>query len=203
MNPPIADLSPQQRQLRILAIVLVVVGLVFWLQFLIIPQTGSAARLGSELTGLRLKVERARQEVRRLPDMEKKLDDLAARYSMSTVSTPPAEQLPDLLDKIAQFARGARVRVVTLRPKEDLGAVQAGPSGYLEIPLELVATAGYHQIGRFLNQLERSDSLVRLRELEIRPGKEMLGQEVKMMLLAFLAPGQETSQDPESLRGTK
>ena len=203
MNPPSGELSPQQRQLRLLAVVFSAVGLVFWLQFLIIPQTGSAARLGSELTGLQIKVERVRRDVQRLPEMEKKRDELAAQYSVSSVSTPPEEQLPDLLDKIAQFARATHVRVVTLRVKQELTQVQVGPSGYLEIPLELVATAGYHQVGRFLGQLEQSDSLVRLRELEIHPGKEMLQQEVRMMLLAFLAPGPEAARPAEPSRGAK
>lgn len=180
-----------RRRLFLPVVVLAVVGLVLWLQFLIIPQIGSTNRLSSESVSLRLKVERARQETRRLPELLKERDELAARVSVPTVSTPPAEQLPGLLDKIAQFARDAHVQVVTLRLKEDLGRVKAGPSGYLEIPLELVATAGYHQIGRFLDPLEQSDSLVRLRELEIRPGKEMLNQEVRMLLLAFLAPGSE------------
>ena len=132
-----------------------------------------------------------RRDLLHLPEMEKKQADLAARYSAPVVSTPPEEQLPDLLDKIAQFARTAHLRVVTLRPKEDLGHVQVGPSGYLEIPLELMATAGYHQVGRFLDQLEQSDSLVRLRELEIHPGADLSNQDVKMLLLAFLAPSPE------------
>ena len=183
-----------QKQRRILAVVLAVVGLFFWLQFLILPQTRSVGRLGSELTALRGKVESMQRDLRQLPEMEKKRAELAARTSAPVVSAPPEEQLPNLLDKIAQFARAARVRVVTLRPKQELAQAQVGPSGTLEIPLELVATAGYHQVGRFLNQLEQSDSLVRLRDLEIQPGKELRDQEVKMLLLAFLAPGPKSAQ---------
>lgn len=196
-----------QKQLRVLAAVPAVVGLFFWLQFLILPQTRSAGRLGSELTALRGKVERMQRDLAHLPEMEKKQAELAARTPAPVVSAPPEEQLPDLLDKIAQFARTARVRVVTLRPKQELAQVRVGPSGYLEIPLELVATAGYHQVGRFLDQLEQSDSLVRLREMEIRPGKELWNQEVKMMLLAFLAPGPDAVEEavaaPKPARGKK
>ena len=203
------DLSSQRKQLRILAVVLVVVGLFFGLQFSILPQIRSAGRLGSEWAALHGKVEQLQRDLRQMPEMEKKQVELAARTSTPSVSIPPEEQLPDLLDKIAQFARGARVRVVTLRPKQDLGHVQVGSSGYLEIPLELVATAGYHQVGRFLDQLEQSDSLVRLRELEIQPGTELWSQEVKMLLVAFLAPGPETAAKvevaptPKPARGKK
>ena len=193
------DPASQQKQLRILAAVLAVVGLFFWLKFLILPQIHSAGRLGSEWVVLHGKVEQLQRDLRQMPEMEKKRVELAARTSTPAVSVSPEEQLPDLLDKIAQFARATRVRVVTLRPKQDLSHVQVGPSGYLEIPLELVATAGYHQVGRFLDQLEQSDSLVRLRELEIQPeGTELWSQEVKMLLLAFLAPGPETAAKVEA-----
>lgn len=174
----------KQKPSRVLAAVLAVVGLFFWLQFLILPQTRSAGRLGSELTALRGKVERTRRDLRQMPEIT----------SAPVVSAPPEEQLPDLLNKIAQFARTARVRVVTLRPKQELAQARVGPSGTLEIPLELVATASYHQVGRFLDQLEQSDSLVRLREMEIRPGKELWDQEVRMLLLALLVPAPEASQ---------
>ena len=191
------DPASQQKQLRILAAVLAVVGLFFWLKFLILPQIRSAGRLGSEWTALHGKMEQLQRDLRQMPEMEKKRVELAARTSTPAVSVSPEEQLPDLLDKIAQFARATHVRVETLRPKQDLSQVQVGPSGYLEIPLELVATAGYHQVGRFLDQLEQSDSLVRLRELEIQPGTELWSQEVRMLLLAFLAPGPETAAKAE------
>ena len=176
------------RQIRVLAGLFALIGGVVWLQFLIIPQAGSAGRLGSEVSGLRAKVERLRRDLRRLPEQEQKQKEMSSQYSAPAVSVPPEEQLPDLLEKIAQFARAAHVRVVTLRPKQDLAQMRPGPSGYLEIPLELTAVAGYHQVGRFLDRLEGSDSLVRLRELQIRPGKRMPDQEVKMLLLAFLTP---------------
>ena len=184
-----ADPSVDPRQRRILAGLLAVIGSVLWAQFFLIPQAATAGHLGDELKKMRGQVERARRDLRQMPELENKMETLTAQYSVPSLDTPPEEQLPDLLDRIALAARTAHVRVVALRPKQDLAQVRTGSSGYLEIPLELTATAGYHQIGRFLDELERSGSLVRLREFEIRPsGQDIWNHTVKMLLMAFLIP---------------
>ena len=174
---------------RLLAGIAAAVAAVLWLQFFLIPQAAKTGRLSSELRILRTQVQKTRRELKQLPEMEKNRALLAAQYSVPAAAAPPEEQLPDLLEQIAQAARSAHVRIIVLRPKQDLAQARAGASGYLEIPLELAATAGYHQVGRFLDELERSGTLVRLRELEIRPsGQDLWNHQVKMQLLAFLVP---------------
>lgn len=184
-----ATLPISQRQRQILLGLLVVVGAVLWLQFFMLPQLATASRLRDDLKKLRTQRERARHDLAQMPSLEKKLAALAGQYSLPALAGPPEEQLPDLLEKITQAARASQVRVTTLRPQKELGQLQVGPSGYLEIPLELSATAGYHQVGRFLDELERSESLVRLRELDLRPSNgDLASHEVKMVLLAYLVP---------------
>ena len=179
-----------QRQRRLLAGFLAVVGAVLWTQFLFLPQFRTAGRLGHELKTLRVQMTRAQRDLGQMGLLEKKRTPLTNPYSIPAPTLPPEEQLPDLLEKITQAARASHVRVTALRPKQDFAQMQMGPSGYLEIPLELLATAGYHQVGHFLDALERSESLVRLRELEIRPNNnnDLSNHQVKMVLLAFLLP---------------
>ena len=178
-----------QRQRRLLAGLLAVVGAVLWTQFLVFPQFRTAGRLGHELKTLRVQMTRARRDLGQMALLEKKRTLLANPHSIPGRILPPEEQLPDLLEKITQAARASHVRVTALRPKQDLAHMQIGSSGCLEIPLELVATAGYHQVGRFLDALERSESPVRLRELEIDPSNnDFSNHQVKMVLLALLVP---------------
>jgi len=198
-----APFSVNQRQRRILAGLLAVVGLALWMQFLFLPKIATAGRLGNELKTLRTQVERARRDVAQMPSLEKKRSALASQYSAPEPTTPPEEQLPDLLEKIAQAARASHVRVTTLKPQRGLAQEQVAQSGYLEISLELAATAGYHQVGRFLDHLEQSENLVRLREVEIQPGSDdLMSHQVKMVLLAFLVPSSDAASTT-SLRGTK
>ncbi len=181
--------SADPRQRLLLTGIFAAIGGVLWIQFFLVPQAGRAGRLSSELKGMRAQVEKTRRELKQMPEMERSRSLLAAQYAVPAPAAPPEEQLPDLMDRIAQAARSAHVRIITLHPKQDLAQTQAGPSGYLEIPLELAATAGYHQVGRFLDELERSGTLVRLKELEIRPsGQDLWNHQIKMQLLAFLVP---------------
>ena len=195
--------SSSQRQRRILIGLLGIVGAVVWMQFLFLPQFRTAGRLGRELKTLRSQVDRTKRDLRQISELEKNRALLVSQYPMPVLSIPPEEQLPDLMERIAQAARVSHVRVITLRPKQELAQLRAGVSGYLEIPLELSATAGYHQIGHFLDLLEQSDTLVGLKEMEIQPGSQDLwNHQVRMVLLAFLVPAQGRTSNA-SLRGTK
>ena len=178
-------------------------GTVLWAQFFFLPQLGAAIRLQNELKSMQLQMGRVRHDLAQMPSLEKKQADLSSQYSLPAPAGPPEEQLPDLLEKIAQAARSSRVRVTTLKPQQEIGQLHVGPSGYLEIPLELSAVAGYHQVGRFLDELERSEHLVRLREIEVRPSSDDLSShQVRMVLLAFLVPV-SSGESSASLRGTK
>lgn len=182
--------SNEARQKQILISLFSVVGLVLWLQFFLIPQWTSAGRLGTEQKKMRTQLDKAKRELAHLPELQKKIEMLSAQYTPPAGGGgPPEEQLPNLLDAIAQSARSAQVRVVSLRPKQEIVGSQIGPSGYIEIPLELVGTAGYHQIGRFLSDLEGSSHLLRVRQLDIRSGeKDIWSHQVNVLLMAFLTP---------------
>lgn len=187
-----ASSSPDPKQKLMLAGLLAAVGGVIWFQFLLIPQLGSAGKLGAQLKNEQSQLQKVKRELLQLPDLEKKRDLLAAQYPAPEAGMPPEQQLPDLMEKIAQAARAARVRITVLRPKQDFAQAVVGPSGYLEIPLELGGLAGYHQIGRFLDELERSGRLLLVKELEIRPsGTDIWNHQLRMTLTAFLVPGSE------------
>lgn len=184
-----AQIDPRQR--RILIGLFSVVATVIWTQFFLIPQFSTAGRLGGELKKMRSQTDKAKRELSQLPELEKKIATLAAQHSMSIVEGSAEEQLPNLLDHIALAARTAQVRVISLKPKQEIVQAPMGPSGYIEIPLELVGTAGYHQIGRFLAAVEGSSGLVRVKQLEIRPNAtDIWSHQVRILLLAFLNPAE-------------
>ena len=188
------------RQRQMLFGFLALIGTVFWVQFFLLGQLKAAARQGSELRKLEDQAARARRAAQQLPALEKELELLAGQSAVPGSSAPPQEQLPDLLERIAQAARAAHVRVVSLRPKQDLAQAGTGQGDYLEIPLELEANGGYHPAGRFLDSLEQSDCPIRLRELEIAPGNQDLwNHRVRILMQAYLgaaspAPGRAEYQ---------
>ena len=85
------------------------------------------------------------------------------------------------------MARCGAVRI--LRPTQDLAQTQRGPSGYLEIPIEVTASAGYHQIGAFLDALESSEIPLRVQQMQMKAdSKDLWSHRAVILLQAYLAP---------------
>lgn len=185
---PKNSLTPA-RQKQILFGVLGLIGLVGWVSFFLLPQQRLMGQERMQLQELQSQVEQTRRGLAQMPVMEEQIRQLTARYQLPAVTKPPEQQLPDLLEMISQTARRAQVRVIAAKPSSDVSKLVPGPSGYLELQILLALSGGYHQTGTFLDTLERSGNLLRVRELALLPNPENLyHHQVVILFQAYLVP---------------
>lgn len=188
-----ASLSAEQKR-GILTGLLTVLGLAAWLNLLLAPQWGQFGRLRGELRSMKREVVRLRHDLAQMPALEEDHKRLASQLQLPALATPPEQQLPDLLEQITQAARVSEVRLLGLKPQADLRNLKPGPSGYIEVPLEVIAAAGYHSIGRFLDRLEGSPDLLQVQELQIQlNSRDVWSHAVTVLLIAYLVPVSEAS----------
>ncbi len=174
---------------RLFRAALVVLGVMGWGTFFWIPQWKVRAEWLPKVHGLRKELKTFQQKQAEKPTLEKELDRLRAEDTGPAVTIPVEEQLPDLLETIATAARFSEVHLLTVKPKMDYTELKTGRSGYLELPIEVSALAGYHRIGAFLDVLERSPSLLKVSEMEIQPNpKDIWHHRATVVFLAYLVP---------------
>jgi Tfp pilus assembly protein PilO len=180
--------SEQQRQIAIGIGGLV--GLILGVTFVVIPQVGLRSERSPKVVALKKQLTQSHERLERMPQLERELADLKAKMELTQPTLSPEGQLPDLLERIAQAARGSQVRLSAVKPKADLGGLTPGPSGFLELPVEVSASAGYHPLGAFLEALERSEMLIRVQELEIKDDlRDLWNHQATLVLQAYLLPG--------------
>ena len=167
------------------------IGFILWFQFFLVPQRQIGFDRRSRVQVMRKQLQRTRQSLKQLPELERRVQQLSSQSGL-VFTTPPEEQLPELLETIAQTARASQVQLLTVRPTLDLNQLQPGATGFLELPVRLEAVAGYHQIGTFLGALEHSESLIQLQSLEIMADpKENWRHQANFVLQVYLLPGKE------------
>lgn len=182
----------QQRQL--LLGLLAAIGVAAWWMLMLGPQQALWAERSAALRALRQQVDDVRQGVAQQPAMEQELARLAETSGETTSARRPEEQLPNLLQAITQMAQAGQVRIVAMKPMVELSSLIPSPAGYLELPVAFQASAGYHQLGAFLDALERSPRLARVGALQIGPQTEDLWRhQVTMVLQVYLVPWSESS----------
>ncbi len=190
----VKGLTPAQQK-QLLALLLGAIALVVWFALFFVPQKQSLSEVRGKLDTLQAKLTQLKDQLERFPGQQTKLETLIAQVELPAVVPSAEEQLPELLEEMAQLARAAQVSLAAVKPKLELDVLAAGESGYLELPLEVKTTGGYHQIGLFLDALESSESLVRVEGMEIHNSSEDVWRhEATFLLRAYLFP-------PRSSRG--
>lgn len=162
--------------------------LVLWVSLFLLPQRRALTELRPQVHNLRSQVKELRAGLQQLPAMEAELTRLASQFEeLPTALLPPEEQLPLLLDEIGQTARRTGIRLGVAVPQSDVGKLQPGPSGFLELPIVIAIVGGYHEMGTFLDQLEHSKSLLRVREMLMYHDPESTNVFRHMALILFQA----------------
>jgi len=183
-------LTPAQERQLLIGIVSVIVAVV-WVNFFVIPQRRVLSEVSTQVQALRAQVIEARQGLAQRPALEAEVASLGAEYELPADALPPEEQVPELLKVITEVAKASQVGLLTVKPKVDLGQIAPGPSGYLELPIEIAASGGYHEIGTFLDALERSPSLLlRVQRFQIQANPQDLWHHQALFVLqAYLISG--------------
>ena len=172
----------------------ILVGLFLWVHFFVGPQQEISAQLHSSLEKVRQDVATTHQKMSHLPALQAEINRLMMQEPMM-VESSPEEQLPEIFKVIAQEAKSAQVRLLGVKAQKEIGQVTPSSNGFLELPIQVDATAGYHQLGQFLDLLEGSNNFFRIQGLKIQSNpNDVWHHQATLLLDVYLFPGGERSR---------
>lgn len=97
---------------------------------------------------------------------------------------PKEAEIPQLLEKISDLARGNLLVFPTFHP--DKSPKPAGGGVYQQIFIEINLTGGYHQIARFLDQVSKLERIVNVDRIALDPAdRGNLKANVKLITYMF------------------
>ena len=164
--------------------------------------------LGREATELGQKIRSARERLQALEAATANEATLREQYSQveQTVKSlrtllPAEEELAAVIGLLSDLANQAQVKIQTIFPQRSVetpealaAAIKPGSSAarppvvYREIPIQIDALAGYHQLGEFLGLVEGGKNPMRVSSLRISANpKESKRHHIKLVLVAYFA----------------
>jgi type IV pilus assembly protein PilO len=168
------------RDPRIIKILLTVVGsgIVLWGFFVadLLPfgykrVARQHDELQAEYDQLAREVEKARQMVDGLPELEREQRELEEKWQQAEELLPTDREVSELLTQITQAGEQSGVTFELFKPSP------VRPKDfYNENPIEVRVTAGFHQLGMFLSRLANMARLVNVEKLALQ-GKEQLQED--------------------------
>jgi Tfp pilus assembly protein PilO len=101
------------------------------------------------------------------------------------------DEISSLLEDFSRVAESSGVKILKIKPLELLAATSGAanaPGFYSEFPILIEARAGYHEAGRFINNLENTERFIRIDDIEIRGRlEEPRHHDIKIRVSTYIA----------------
>ncbi|MBF0619907.1 MAG: type 4a pilus biogenesis protein PilO [Candidatus Omnitrophica bacterium] len=160
----------------------------------------AAVLLGPQLAGIggiNKKIEEARADIetlvtnnQRLPLFQKQLEIAKLEKKNFDCMVNPKDAIPVVLKNISSFANDYGIKIDQLVPHQSNQEllVTAEDGKYYSVPILIKARAGYHNLGKFMNRLERERVFWKLEEFslvanEIDPQKHEATMLMKIIIV--------------------
>jgi len=188
--------KPGGRQLQSVLLIAIFgsLGLYVYVQYLFIPMSRNAKSVEQQ-------VRIAREHLKSLEAATANEAALQAQYRQVEQvvadlrkAMPNETELPSVIELLSSLATKSDVKIQTIFPQRSApahGAASGAPSEppvYKEIPLQIDAFAGFHELGTFLSLVEMGDKPMQVMSLRISSNpKEPRRHQVNLLLRAYFS----------------
>lgn len=171
--------------------------LVLWVYgaYILGPLMRNASRLGQQIQQARDRLSALEAATANEDALRKQHEQLTQTVTSLRSLLPAEEELPSLIETLSDLASQTQVKIQTIFPQRPVGGQEPGagataltPVVYKEIPIQIDALAGYHQLGAFLALVESGSKPVRIASLRIAANpREPKRHNVKLLLRSYFA----------------
>jgi Tfp pilus assembly protein PilO len=180
-------MKSNQKQLIVLFGLVALTLLIVYANFILIPQVsglfGSVVRMGK--AGADLK--NATADVSRIDDMRGAMTSYREKVERYEKMLPAEQEIPSLLENLSSMAKSSGVKIVGITPVSSREESRAKKQVYKEIPIQISAKSGYHELGIFLAGLENADRFMKVSDIQIKSNSgSPKKHDVELMVLTYV-----------------
>lgn len=198
--------SKDAQKTLVVVVLLGVLLLWLYLAFVVKPLWVSIARTGTQIRDSRRELQFLEQAIAQEPQLRQEETQLRGKLEHIQTALPPESAMPSVMEFLSDLASQTDLKIRTIFPQRTLESVGLTASGvpaaankppelYKEVPIQIDAIAGYHQLGAFLSRVESRAQPMELKSLRISGDpKEFRRHNMKVVISAyFSAAGQAGS----------
>jgi len=184
------DFKDKKTQVMILAGLLSILAVIVYASFILIPQiervfeaVGQASKAGADLKVAQDNIANMLKYKANLDVYEEKVD----RYEKML---PAKQEIPALLESLSSMAKNSDVKIVGIMPVVGKGDKVKKGQIYKEIPILINAQSGYHELGKFLSNMENADRFMKVSDIQIKSNSQIPRKhDVEILVLTYILLG--------------
>jgi Tfp pilus assembly protein PilO len=153
--------------------------------------------LVKETERVTLQVASLEKEAKRLPEVQKRLEDETLLKHSVDARVPEEESVEELIQQLNEQSRNAGLEIVSIKHDQPrTGRRRTKPQKYEPVKMIIECKGGFHELGQFINRIEdRMERLVAVSKFSIKghkqgldPGKNNLDIELDVVAYKFNNP---------------
>ena len=158
--------TAQKAAAAVLILLLIVGGFVYYVY---LPMNARFETLTAALVDLRKEVGVNREKAARLVELKALRIVLQRRLTELQAQLPPEPEIPALLRQISDLGQATGLTLIRWKPEAKR---QSSTGLYVELPVSVEATVGYHALGAFLDRISSLPRIVNVMSLKLGGAKE-------------------------------
>jgi type IV pilus assembly protein PilO len=120
-------------------------------------------RRRTQLTALRVEIDKGMRTARQLPAFQAEVTDLERRLESLQAVLPEQKDVADILRRVQGLATQSSLTIQRFTPQ----APKQQPL-YAELPFKIVAEGRYHDLGAFFDRISKFPRIINVSEMSIR-----------------------------------
>lgn len=175
-------LSQAKRNQLILVIMgtLAVLGMVYF--FLIQPQKEENQKLADYVTSTSAKLEVIKKAVQQADANAKQADEIAAQLNLAETDIASGDVFAWTYDTIRRFKSGYKIEIPNIGQPSQSDVDMLSNFPYKQIKFTIAGTGYYHDLGKFISDLENKFPHIRVLNISIEPIGEQVPEKLSFRM---------------------
>ena len=179
-------LGKDKKEVAILIVLVIVLALVLYIFLFFKPALTSLTELLPKVYNKNAELKTALMDITNREVIKKKRDSLVLKVDEYEKMLPGKKEIPKFLESLSEVAAESGVKILSIKPIKLTDKEREQSAIYQEVPIQISAKCGYHQLGKFLEHLETGPRLMKVSDIEIEGGtKAVTEHNVKLMITTY------------------
>ena len=187
------DFKDPGTQKTILIILVGINTLLIYMYFVFFPQVVNDINLTRNIIRTRGNLIAARSLIAEKGKLKDKAEEYDRKIELYEKKLPAQQEIPALLENLSKMAKNANITIIGITPAASKTAKEKKNQNqvYKEIPILIKAKSGYHELGRFLNNLENADRFMKVTDISIKANAALPKKhDVQLMVYTYALSGE-------------
>lgn len=180
------EFNKNQKEAMIFMVLVALLAVILYFNLLLRPQVVrvfdvivKAGKMGSDLRA-------AESDIANIGKFKKDIEAYKEKVDRYEKMLPAEQEIPSLLQALSLMAKSSGIKIVGITPVVSKSDKSQKNRIYNEIPILISAKSGYHELGRFLCNLEKSDRFMKVVDIQIKANNNIPKKhDVELLILTY------------------